>query len=118
MTIERMNKGNWGKVRAFVDVRTDEGFVIKGFRLVEGSNGLFISFPSQKGNDDQYYDTVFAERELKDKLTQLVLNEFGGDVMQSGGPGSFPATPSAQSSSDNSNPFGDMEPFSDDDIPF
>ena len=34
MKIERMNKGNWGKVRAFFDVQTDEGFTIKGFKLI------------------------------------------------------------------------------------
>ena len=48
MKIERINKGSWGKVRAFFDVRTDEGFVIKGFTLVEGINGKFVGFPSKK----------------------------------------------------------------------
>ena len=27
MKIERMNKGSWGKVRAFFDIRTEEGLV-------------------------------------------------------------------------------------------
>ena len=34
MKIERMNKGEWGKVKAFFDVRTEEGFVIKGFKIL------------------------------------------------------------------------------------
>ena len=38
-----MNKGSWGKLRAYFDVQTDEGFTIKGFRIVEGINGLFVS---------------------------------------------------------------------------
>ena len=33
MKIERMNKGEWGKVRAFFDLATQEGFIIKGFKL-------------------------------------------------------------------------------------
>ena len=57
-----MNKGSWGKVRAFFDLTTEEGFIIKGFRLVEGINGLFVSMPSQKGQDGEYYDTVLADR--------------------------------------------------------
>ena len=40
MKIERMNKGTWGKLRAFFDVQTDEGFTIKGFKIVEGIKRL------------------------------------------------------------------------------
>ena len=46
MKIERMNKGSWGKVRAFFDLATQEGFTIKGFKIIEGINGLFVSMPS------------------------------------------------------------------------
>ena len=56
-----MNKGSWGKIRAFFDLRTEEGFTMKGFKLVEGINGLFVGFPSQKGSDDEYHDTIWAE---------------------------------------------------------
>ena len=80
MKIERINKGSWGKIRAFFDIRTEEGFIVKGFKIVKGINGLFIGFPSQKGQDDEYYDTVWAELELKEKLTQLAINEYGGDI--------------------------------------
>ena len=65
MFIERMNKGSWGKIRAFFDLQTEEGFTIKGFKLVDGPKGLFVGFPSQKGTDDEYRDTIWAERELK-----------------------------------------------------
>ena len=36
------------KVRAFFDLKTSEGFIITGFKLVEGINGMFVGFPSQK----------------------------------------------------------------------
>ena len=38
LKIEFMNKGQWGKVRAFFSVRTEEGFIIKGLKLIEGIN--------------------------------------------------------------------------------
>ena len=76
MKIERMNKGSWGKVRAFFDIITAEGFTIKGFRLVEGIKGLFVSFPSQKGKDDEYHDTVWADKELKEKINELAKNHY------------------------------------------
>ena len=68
MKIDRMNKGSWGKVRAFFDVQTEEGITMKGFKLVEGINGLFVGFPSQKGSDDEYRDTIWAEKDLKDSI--------------------------------------------------
>ena len=53
-----MNKGSWGKIRAFFDLQTEEGFTIKGFKLVEGIKGLFVGFPSQKGSDEEYYECL------------------------------------------------------------
>jgi len=83
MKIERMNKGSWGKVRAFFDIRTQEGLVVKGFKIMEGINGLFVSMPSQKGKnqqgEDEWFDTVWIEKELRDQLNQLALDTYGGD---------------------------------------
>ena len=76
-----MNKGNWGKIRAFFDLQTEEGFTIKGFKLVEGINGLFVGFPSQKGSDDEYYDTVWADRDVKEQVNQLAVKTYGQEVM-------------------------------------
>ena len=33
MKIMNMRKGSWGKLTAFFDVVTDEGFIVKGFKL-------------------------------------------------------------------------------------
>lgn len=112
-----MNKGSWGKVRAFFDLQTDEGFTIKGFKLVEGMNGLFVGFPSQKGSDDEYRDTVWADRDLKEQVNQLAVKTYGQDIMSSSqqdSPGETDGfTPPIPSSEDVSS-----EPFSDSDIPF
>ncbi|MFQ6609283.1 MAG: septation protein SpoVG family protein [Fidelibacterota bacterium] len=113
MKIERMNKGNWGKVRAFFDLQTEEGFTIKGFKLVEGPSGYFVGFPSQKGNDDQYYDTVWADRELKDKVNQIAMKEYGGDIMTGG----FEPPANSKSSYTGIDAPSD-DSYSDDDIPF
>ena len=75
MKIVRMNRGEWGKVKAFFDLETEEGFTIKGFKIVEGTDGTFIGFPSQK-KDDEYYDTVFADKELKQEVQELAKSEY------------------------------------------
>ena len=84
MKIERMNKGSWGKVRAFFDLSTKEGFTIKGFKLIEGINGLFVSVPSQKGKDEEWYETVWIEsKELRENLNNTAINTYN-EGMSSG----------------------------------
>ncbi len=68
------------KTKAFFDLETEEGMTFKGFKLVEGSNGLFVSFPSEKGRDGKWYDSVYMPREIKDKLTDIALNEYNSQT--------------------------------------
>ena len=79
MKIERMNKGEWGKLRAFFDLKTSEGIVINGFKLVEGINGMFVGMPSQKGKDDEFFDTVFMDRDIREELNQVAMDAYNND---------------------------------------
>lgn len=79
MKITRMNliEGKeGGKIAAFFDIQTPEEIVIKGFRLVSGANGLFISPPNDKGKDGKYYDSVVLPKEMKTTLEKLALEEY------------------------------------------
>jgi len=112
LKIERMTKGSWGKIRAFFDLQTEEGFTIKGFKLVEGINGLFVGFPSQKGSDEEYHDTVWADREIKEQVNQLAIKTYGQEVMEPPpriDDDDFPPPPKPEPAA---------VPFSDEDIPF
>ena len=71
-----MKKGSWGKVKAFFDLETEDGFTIKGFKIVEGIDGEFVGFPSQKNNDGEYHDTVFADKGLKEQVKELATSEY------------------------------------------
>ena len=80
MKIGEMKKGSWNKIRAFFDIITEDGFTLKGFKLVEGISGLFVGFPSQKGKDQEYHDTVWADKELKAEINKLAVAEYGEGV--------------------------------------
>ena len=77
--------------------------------------------PSQKGTDDEYFDTTYAERELKDELSQMAIDYYGQDIMpvndnqskEMGEP-----SMSTASSNDNASTPTDSTPITDDDIPF
>ena len=79
MTITRMTSGSWGKVKAFFDVKVS-GFTMKGFKLVEGKDGLFVGNPNYKGNDGEYHDFCFVEKEDRQKMLKLAeTKHFGLD---------------------------------------
>ena len=83
MKVGRMKTGdNWGKTKAFFDLTLD-GLTIKGFRLVEGIYGLFVSMPSTKDKEGKYNDTVWADQDTRKKLNEIAL-----DAYKQGGVGS------------------------------
>ena len=68
---------NIGKIRAIVDIRTSEGFVIKGFKIVEGDNGLFVGMPSERTRSGKYIDLInIQERDLKEMLESVALDAY------------------------------------------
>lgn len=58
---------NAGKLRAFVDVEFNGALVVKGFKVIEGSKGMFVANPARKveGSTDAnaYTDIVYVTKE-------------------------------------------------------
>lgn len=115
-----MNKGSWGKVRAFFDLRTDEGFVIKGFKIIEGINGKFVGMPSTKNEQGEYFPTVWADEAVKSELEQLAMRAYGQESVSDSD-----STTNAETitTSDKASSTPEAEPakseeFNEDDIPF
>ena len=64
------------KLKAFADVSL-AGIVIKGFSVVDGSKGLFVSMPRHQGKDGKWYNTVYpVTKELKAQLCEAVLTAY------------------------------------------
>ena len=64
------------KLKAFADV-TLAGVVVKGFSVVDGSKGLFVSMPRHQGKDGKWYNTVYpTTKELKEQLSEAVLTAY------------------------------------------
>ena len=85
MTITRMAKGDWGKVKAFFDVKVS-GITIKGFKLVEArEEGFFVGNPNYKGNDGEYHDSVFVESEDRKELLKLAEDKYFAEGSNSTG---------------------------------
>jgi stage V sporulation protein G len=65
-------------LRAFADVTFDGAVLIKGFRILESKNGgLFVGFPSQRGNDGKFYDKVeFNSVDLQSNLRFATIEAY------------------------------------------
>ena len=70
MEIARMTKGNWGKIKAFFDVKI-KGITIKGFKLIEGIEGMFVGSPSIKKEDNSYDNIITLEKDTNEDLRKL-----------------------------------------------
>lgn len=114
MKIERINKlegSQFGKLRAFFDLKTTDGFVIKGFKIVEGINGMFVGMPSNKNKEGEYFDTIYADKELRSELEKLAMRAYGQDSAPN-----TQAPPSTEGSAPQPGP--PTKEFDDTDIPF
>lgn len=65
------------KAKAFVDVAIGD-YVVKGFRVVQGKDGLFLGMPREKSNKDGKWYSAFipVSEEAKQNLTEVVLSAY------------------------------------------
>lgn len=58
-------------------VTFDDIFVVSGIKILEGRNGLFISFPSYETKNGEYKDICFPiDGGFREELQEVVLEEF------------------------------------------
>ena len=69
-----------GKTKAIADVVIEDAFVVKGFRIIEGDKGIFVSMPGtsyQKGEEKVYQDSFFPiSSEARKDLIDEILGEY------------------------------------------
>ena len=66
-----------GSLKAYCDLSIANAFVIKGLRVVEGRNGLFVSMPRQQGKDRKWYDNiVLLNKQIKQNVDRVVLEAY------------------------------------------
>jgi stage V sporulation protein G len=74
--LNKLNSERGGKKLAFFDIETDDGIIIKGFSIIDGSKGKFVACPDEKGKDGKYYERVILPAELKTKVEKMALEEY------------------------------------------
>ena len=66
-----------GKLKAFAALKVGGALIIKGFKIFDGSNGLFVSMPSRPDKDGKWVDTLTPlNEEVKREIEGLVLEAY------------------------------------------
>ena len=61
-------------LKAFVDIAINDAIIIKGIKIVERKNVLFVSMPQEQAKDKKWYDTVQCmNSDVKELISQEVL---------------------------------------------
>ncbi|MFQ5649611.1 MAG: SpoVG family protein [bacterium] len=77
---------NEDKLKAFVNVTFDDQFVVRGMKIIKGSNGYFISMPSRRMPDGSYRDIAHPIRNsFRDYLEKQILDKYQNSLKQEGG---------------------------------
>lgn len=64
-------------LKAFADVSFAGVFVVRGLKVVEGKNGLFVGMPQERGKDGRWYNAAYpVTKEFRELLTEIVLQAY------------------------------------------
>ena len=64
-------------LRAFASITIDDAVCITGIRIIEGSNGLFMSMPQSKDNEGEYHDIAFpVTKGAREAIQDAVLEAY------------------------------------------
>ncbi len=68
---------NAGSVKAFCDLRLNDDYVIKGFKIVEGTDGLFVGMPSELSKTGKWFNTFRPlSNDAKARLEEVVIGAY------------------------------------------
>ena len=66
-----------GNLKAFADVKVGDSLIIKGFSVMMGKRGVFVSMPRKAGKDGRWFDILtLTSDELKHEIEEKVLEAY------------------------------------------
>lgn len=74
--IRLVNKDD-SKLKAVASFTIDDAFIVHDVKIIEGTNGYFISMPSKKAPNGEFKDIVHPKHnEAREQITSAVLDAF------------------------------------------
>jgi len=65
------------KLKAYASITFDEAFVVRGLKIIDGKNGLFVVMPSRKLSDGTFKDIAHPlNNDMRRLIEEKVLEQF------------------------------------------
>lgn len=71
-----------GAIKAFVDVQFGDSFIVKGFKIIQGKQDLFVAMPSELSKKEgetggKWFNTfVPLNDDFKNELSDIIMESY------------------------------------------
>ena len=73
------------RLKAFANVTFDDEFVVRGLKIIEGRNGLFVSMPSRRRSNGTYQDIAHPiTSDMRARLESEVISTYKAELETAG----------------------------------
>jgi len=74
--VQKINGNN--RLKGFVDISINDVITLKGLKVIQGENGLFVGMPSDLNkSNNRYYESIrCTSKEIKEDISNTVLAAF------------------------------------------
>ncbi|KMQ52905.1 regulatory protein SpoVG [Chitinispirillum alkaliphilum] len=81
ITEVRVTLRNEDKLKAFASITLDDCFVVRGLKVINGSQGYFVSMPSRRRRDGSFQDLAHPiNNDMRKVIEDKVLDAFESEL--------------------------------------
>jgi stage V sporulation protein G len=74
------------RLKAFATMTLNNAFVIRGLKVIQGTNGVFVAMPSRRRPDGQFQDIAHPiNSETRQRMEEIVLAEYQREAARQSG---------------------------------
>jgi stage V sporulation protein G len=71
------------RLKAFATMTLNRVFVVRGLKIIQGPNGIFVAMPSRRSPDGQFRDIAHPiNNETRRLMEESILNEYQHEVQR------------------------------------
>ena len=66
-----------GNIKAFADVKFSDAIIVKGFNVLMGKRGVFVTMPRKASKDGRWFDILTPiNNEVKAEIEEKILDAY------------------------------------------